>query len=342
MAEGTEGITGFITRVLEQLAISAWLPAAMLIGVGSLLVQLHQNKDMNIPKAVEDIATMPWGIIVILIFGLVLTTMVTQAFSFGVIRALEGYWGSNRLFRTLTKNRVRRHVRRSQQKAKLASSLHQDLFESVRERLLREEERDYVDVWEADVYKIPKDNWRQQDEATIAEASEIDWREKADPGLAALFYRAIQRQSDYPKKPNRILPTTLGNVLRASEEGLRLKGATLERFVMDNYKFMPPRLMTQHDQFRDRLDMYSLLVLVLSVLSAASIPLLMGLDVGHPWVPPIGGFAILACLAWLSYQAAIASARGYGSALLAMNEEVKRQRLRASAESGDATQTPSP
>lgn len=324
-SKGPEGVSGFTTRILEQLAVSAWLPAAMLIGIGTLLVQLHENNNLDVPKAVDDIASKPWGVLVILAFGLVLATMVTQAFSFGIIRALEGYWRPSRLLDSFTKARVKHHVKRAARITQRASVLQQKLFESARARLLREEERDYVDVWEADVYEIPREKWRQQDDGVIAEASEIDWREKADPALAALFYRAHQRAEDYPSARNRVLPTTLGNVLRASEEGLNLKGSALERFVMENYKSMPPRLMAQHDQFRDRLDMYSLLVLVFAVLAVASVPLLMESRTDYAWTPPAVGFALLASLAWLSYRAAIASARGYGSTLLAMNAEAKRE-----------------
>lgn len=338
---GAEGITSFVTRVLEQLAISAWLPAAMLIGVGTLLVQLHQNEDMDIPQAVQDIAAQPWGVIVILLFGLVLTTMVTQAFSFGIIRLLEGYWGPNRLLDPLTKYRVKRHLSRKDEMAQRVSDLHQQLFESARATLLREEDRDYVDVWEADAYEIPKNNWRQKDPAIVEEASAIDWREKADPTIAALFYRAYQKGNDYPAKRNRVLPTTLGNVLRAAEEELQLSGQKLERFVMDNYRSVPQRLMTQHDQFRDRLEMYSLLVLVFSALAGASIPLLTTSLTALPWVPPIGGLLVLGALAWLSYRAAIASARGYGSTLLAMDAEVRRRKTASEAPHQRGTTEPS-
>ncbi len=180
----------------------------MLIGIGTLLVQLHENKDVDIPKAVDDIAFKPWGVLVILAFGLVLATMVTQAFSFGIIRALEGYWGPNTLLDNFTSARVNHDVKRADRISRQASVLQQKLFASTRARLLREEDRDYVDVWEADVYDIPRAKWRQQDDGIIAEASEIDWRAKADPALAALFYRAHQRADDYPPARNRVLPTT--------------------------------------------------------------------------------------------------------------------------------------
>ncbi|QTE29736.1 hypothetical protein [Pengzhenrongella sicca] len=341
------GISAFVTSVLDQLAISAWLPAAMLIGVGTLLVQLHTNLNLDLPAAVNDIASAPWGVLVMLVFGLVLTTMVTQAFSFGVIRVLEGYWGPRIFVDMLTRSRVKRHVRLAQRAKNRVIRLQQQLFESARPRLLREEDSAHVDVWEAEVYQISHEKRRQGDPKIIAEASEIDWREKADPGLAALFYRAFQRQDDYPTRPSRILPTALGNVLRASEEHLRLKGTALERFVMENYDAVPPRLMTQHDQFRDRLDMYSLLVLVFGALAASSLPLLYFPAESQAWLPPVGGCVAMVSLGWLSYRAAIASARGYGSTLRSIRDEVAR-RARASgsapthAATSVATQMPVP
>ncbi len=170
---------------------------------------------------------------------------------------------------------------------------------------------------------VPKKDRQQTDPAVIKAANAIDWRKKGNPGIAARFYRAHDRQLDYPAEMTRILPTRLGNVLRSSEEQLRLKGEALERFAMENYNAIPTRLMTQHDQFRDRLDKYALLVLIFVALSMASVPLLWQVAWPHrllPWGVPL---VVLVLLAWTSYWAAIASARGYGSTLLAMNRVVK-------------------
>lgn len=83
--------------MLDQLSLSAWLPAAMLVGSSAVLLQLHARPDRNLALATNHLIAKPLGVIVLLLFALVLATMVTQAFEFEVIRLLEGYWGNSRL-----------------------------------------------------------------------------------------------------------------------------------------------------------------------------------------------------------------------------------------------------
>lgn len=173
---------------------------------------------------------------------------------------------------------------------------------------------------------MPKRERKLTDPDLLRAANSIDWRKKGDPGLAALFYKSHSRQAEYPEEPTRILPTRLGNILRSSEEPLGLQGHALERFIMENYDRIPARLMSQHDQFRDRLDMYSLLVLVFTILALAAIPITWTIAWPWPWLPsPAVAFASLAILAWMSYEAAVASARGYGATLLAINHTIKQK-----------------
>ncbi len=332
------GLMELISRVLEQLSISAWLPAAMLIGVGSLLAQMRQDNDLDVAKAVGELANpQSWGVLIILAFALILTTMVTQAFSFGIIRLLEGYWGAGRLAGPLVQRRVRTQAKRARALRERTAVLERELFKSAVGNLAREKP-EHLQVWIEQLH-VPKKERQQTDKAIIKAANAIDWRKKGDPGIAARFYRSHDRQSDFPDEMTRVLPTRLGNVLRSSEEQLRLKGHALERFVMENYSTIPTRLMTQHDHFRDRLDMYALLVLVFGALSVGSIPLLWNIAWPKPWVPSWGiPFIVLLLLAWMSYWAAVASARGYGSTLLAMNRVVKDAAARQAA--GPSPTTP--
>lgn len=341
------GLTELISRVLEQLSVSAWLPAAMLIGLGSLLVQMHRDNDLDVAKAVGELADpQSWGVLIILLFGLIMTTMVTQAFSFGIIRLLEGYWGAGRL----TGRLVRRQAERAHAMRERTDALERELFKSAMGKLAGENPL-HVQVWNEQLH-IPKKDRQQTDKTVIKAANAIDWRKKGDPGIAARFYRSHDRQSDYPDEMTRMLPTRLGNVLRSSEERLRLQGHTLERFVMENYNAIPARLMTQHDQFRDRLDMYALLVLVFAALSVASVPLLWSISWPLSWLPPWGiPYVVLLLLAFMSYRAAIASARGYGASLLAMNRVVKEAADRGAraamnptptVSAGEGSATPSP
>lgn len=331
------GIAAFTSRVLEQLGVTSWLPAAMLIGVGAVLVELYTLNTLSVAEAVQTLANPEsWGIVIVLLFALVLATMVTQAFSFGIIRALEGYWPSNWVVDAIVRRRVGAKVAEGRRVKEKVAKLDRRLFESARQRLLQEEDRDHIDVWEAQVYAIPKEYRRQKDPVLIAEANEIEWREKADPAISAIYSRAQGRVGDFPRTESRYLPTDLGNNLRASEERLGLKGSALERFVMENYNAFPTRLMAQHDQFRDRLDMYSLLVLIFTILAVAAVLLLSpwserpvpdAIDgtvwaSAWPWTPPAIAFLLFVWLASLSYRAAIASARGYGSTLVSMKAAI--------------------
>ncbi len=72
--------------------------------------------------------------------------------------------------------------------------------------------------------------------------------------------------------------------------------------------------------------MYSLLVLVFTILALAAIPITWTIAWPWPWLPsPAVAFASLAILAWMSYEAAVASARGYGATLLAINHTIKQK-----------------
>lgn len=316
-----EGLSAFAAKILDQLAVTAWLPATMLVAATALLVQLHDAGNLDIPAAVERLATQPWGVLVILAFGLVLATMVTQAFSFEAIRLLEGYWGASGISSALLRWGIGRQVESWKEARKLADGLDLKAFQGAASELLKREERAHYDVWHDKVHKVPRAKWSQQDRAVVDEALSIDWRVHADPATVALWERAVARLDDFPQGPRTFLPTALGNVIRASEEQLQGSGKDLERFVMNRYESIPSRLATRHDQFRSRLDMYCTLTLVFSALAAEAVALLLGTADGWvSWIPPAGGALIFAALARVSYHAAAASGRGYGAVLLSVRD----------------------
>ncbi len=87
----------------------------MLISVSAVLVQLRIAGNLDVPAAIAVLANpASWGIIIVLLFGLVMATMVTQAFSFGIIRLLEGYWAAGRAPAWFVRARVARHVKRAE------------------------------------------------------------------------------------------------------------------------------------------------------------------------------------------------------------------------------------
>jgi hypothetical protein len=94
---GSDGISGFLTRILDQLSLSSWLPAIMIVCNLAVLLQLGSQKNLDISAAVLRLADKPLGILVVLVLGIIVASIATQAFEFASIRLLEGYWGSIRM-----------------------------------------------------------------------------------------------------------------------------------------------------------------------------------------------------------------------------------------------------
>jgi hypothetical protein len=113
------------------------------------------------------------------------------------------------------------------------------------------------------------------------------------------------------------LPTKLGNLLRATEDKLKNSGNDLEGFVLRNYAAAPRLVQMQHDQFRNRLEMYCTLVFVSVSLVVLTLAILLGSGISAASIVIICG--IFATLSATSYLAAIASAGGYCAALKEMD-----------------------
>ena len=329
-----DGLSSFVAKVLDQLAITAWLPAALLIGVMALFVELsrHPSDGLDIADAVQSLATLPWGTIIILIFGLVLTTMVTQAFAFGAIRTLEGYWGSSKFGSWATGKRVTRHSELSKGLDDRVKALEYTAFLAAKPSLIGTLPREQLDLIEERVLRVPAAQRMVATPEVRRAATAVKWRAKAAPETVAVLERTYSRLADYPTQPHRLLPTRMGNIIRASEDQLGLQGKSLEGFLMRNYVAIPPRLLLQHDQWRDRLEMYAILICVSAVLALASIPLLR-LNLPYA-IGSVIGFVSMALLGWLFYRAAVASARGYGAVLASMNSYVQGSHSSESGGSG--------
>lgn len=132
------------------------------------------------------------------------------------------------------------------------------------------------------------------------------------------------------------MPTQLGNVLRSTEVRLRHAAGDVSSFALRRRKLADARTQLQHDQFRTRLDMYCTLVFVALFLAALSPWLLRG--VSHEnredlvqWLIPSGLFL---ALAFASYKAAVASARGYCSILRVMDDPMLDRNYAPGSEGG--------
>jgi hypothetical protein len=282
-----EGISQFIAKIFDQLSVSAWLPATMLVGNAAILIRLHQQGNLNLAEAIRGLTESPFGVLVVLFVAVVLATMVSQAFSFEVIRVLEGYWDRPRFVATwLTTVRCNHHDKR--------------LF-SLDERYTELEEK---------AFSMAASDTR----------SETDWRRSCPPSWLRRMDSVINQLAQYPA-PHRIMPTRLGNTLRSAEDELkRSEDDDLEGMMLRWYDRIPDHLREAHDQFRSRLDMYCTLVFVCVLLMLLAVVLLIQ-GSGGLAAAGVAGSAYGA-LAWVSYNAAVASARGYGGVLTVISQEL--------------------
>lgn len=316
------GLSQILGKVLQQLSVSAWVPAAMLIGNVAVLVQLRANRSYDISLAVKDLAAKPLGTLVILAFSLILATVVTQAFEFEFIRFLEGYFDSaNRLIQAIMTVRIRRHAsKRRRLEAKLARAnriaCRAALSEMLKYPAYNQLPLDYL------IGELRTGDEQRGDEAVTKASDAADWQQYAPSAEQFIIDSTTAKFRSYPES-NRLLPTRLGNMLRASEDKIDLGEAdNLEGYVIRHYDEISPALKSQHDDYRTRLDMYCSLTLVFVALAAASIVAL------YP-ISPLWGMTIVIAayglMTYISYQAAIASARAYGLVLQEIPQYLNRQ-----------------
>lgn len=306
---------------MDQLSLSAWLPATMLVGVMSLLAQIHGGQVFDVGAAVAKLAHQPLGILLVIAFALILTTMITQAFAYESIRIFEGYWGRGNLVDVIAQARIKRHRNRKVRLREQADQLEKLAFNHARQRMLRDHvERTLIDILELQVFDAPDRDFGPYSEEKQREATSMGWLPSAPPEILRRRGSALQRLDSYPAD-HRLLPTMLGNTLRAHEDQMRrADGGSLEGFVMRNYGRVPPELMLRHNQSRTRLDMYCSLIFVFAVLAISAPVFLWKFGPAH--MPAVVGVATFMALSLVSYAAAVSSARAYGSVLLAIDSYV--------------------
>jgi hypothetical protein len=317
-----DSISAFLARLLDQLSLSAWLPAAMLVGSLAVLLQLRAQHNHNLVEAITSLVNRPLGLLVLLLFAIILATMVTQAFEFEVIRFLEGYWGNSVFARGIFYISVNRQRSKRDGLMRKRDKLELQAFQQAK-KIIPSSKAFIVEVIEEELKAQVEDRpsvlprgWRAK--RRIREATSFNWQELAPAYLMGRL-DAVENQIDEYPSTSRLMPTKLGNVLRAVEDSLpSAEGDKLERFVMDRWDETPGALQNQHDLYRSRLDLYCTLVFVFLVLAVLA-PLIVTFGSGYLLSTVIVSLAYL-IMSFVSYTAAVASGRGYGTALKAIAE----------------------
>ena len=326
----TEGLSQLAARILNQMAISAWLPAAALVLMLAFLTQLGvalDSEDVHgwfeiAAAAFGELGSMQAGSFFLLAGAVVVLTMLTQAFTFESIRLLEGYWGTRGPFRWLALLMCKWHRHRVNNLTDRFVDLSRAAWDSA-DQAVRDEEHDNPEFTD-DMLMSLRRTVRQcgeppelsEDEQEIVDAYE--WQGHATPEVLRCRTIVERRLSDYPL-PHRVLPTRLGNVLRHHEDAANVKA--VETLVEDRFERLPFSLRVSHDEMRGRLDLYCSMTLVWALVAVIALARFT-LDrlhgrwiVNEHWTAGLALAGVCALGALISYRAAVASARHYGSLL---------------------------
>lgn len=79
-AASADGVSAFIARVLDQLSLSAWFPAAFLTAGIAVILEFRSTKSASVPDAVAKLTAHSLQALVIMIPLLVIAAVITQAF----------------------------------------------------------------------------------------------------------------------------------------------------------------------------------------------------------------------------------------------------------------------
>lgn len=311
-----EGLSAFAARVLNQLSLGAWLPGGFLVAVVALMAWFNGKSGVTLSGADDVVKDSALALAVLAVPTLVVATLLTQAFSFEAIRLLEGYWPAAGPFSGPFRTGVWLQERRRGRLQRRLKKIQLGALNGLEPQLLESEVSGMVILaLKADVQTIPRPRDLSAVDALVADG--FDWTSRVGPASAAEIGRLARLIDAFPE-PHRMMPTRLGNVLRTAEDELRHADGDVEGFMLRNRQRAPERLVVLHDQFRTRLEMYTSLILVALVTASASVPVLGDIP-AFAWVWVTGS---LTATGLLSYHAAIASAKGYTSALLAIDRSL--------------------
>lgn len=326
-----------VARILNQLSISAWLPAAALVLLLTFVIELaNVLDDGGSSRDVIDVLGMTFNAfgsigasgLFLLLAAVVTLTMLTQAFAFGSIRALEGYWGTwpllEGLATTLVAHQKRAKQRYLRYRNELMPILRESACKSIQSRLAERPSTTQGDpdpvVLEAMArtlrgkrIKHPLNRKQQR------EFDALEWRVYVGPDLLLRATQVGNRIEDFPDDDADVLPTRLGNIIRRYEakSGTRSVRGLVDR----NYESLPFSLQIRHDEQRTRLDLYCTMVFVwLAAGTFGAVRLI------HYQEFALGSLVVGLLGAIATYQAALSSGRAYGPMLVEISRCKKSPR----------------
>ncbi len=339
-SKASETLSQFVARVLNQLSLSAWLPAAALVLLLTFVVELGEalgggarpGGPHPVIRALRSVATISLGGALLLIVAVVVLTMVTQAFSFEAIRILEGYWGTNVAVEFVARLRCARHRRAMEALERRRDRLTADAWYGAQRKIDQvnheaatrgkppEVKPKVIEAVRAMVLRqLSTVRLTKAEQAAVDELLE-QWPRSAPPDLIRRRVNVEKRLADFPEA-HRILPTRLGNVLRRYED--QTENPAVETFVQRIYDDLPLSLKIEHDEQRTRLDLYCSMVFVVAIVTTIGTVRFALQDPRYALSAIVAG--LLA--ASLMYRAAVATARAYGGLLMVAAEYAEEHGL---------------
>jgi hypothetical protein len=311
-ASDLAGVSAFVAKVLDQLSLSAWLPGTLFAVSVTVLAKFRGRGDVNLAAVISDVSKNWVTVLVWTAPALLLSVLVIQAASFAAIQFLEGYGAARGPGRWCRSGLIRWQARRLGKLEKRIARVRRRAFDDSVDRW-KGEPPEVVMALRAAAYGLAEMKLRKKHKKRFAK---LEWETECDPWRMARLEEMEERVKEFPA-PHRLMPTSLGNLLRATEDGLTHTEGDVSQFALRRRSLIPRRVQVQHDQFRARLDMYATLSVVSALLVVLSVVLLVWGGVDWRQVALVA--AMFAVFALVAYRAAVASARGYCTVLRVMD-----------------------
>lgn len=286
----TNAASAFAATVGRYFTVVSVVPSLLLVAFIAVLVRSGAwSREPDLGEGVRALTDLSLGGTFALVLASLALGVVLHPLQFALVQFLEGYWSSSLFWTWLREDRIRYHVRR---RATLDTQM-----------------CDEIDILE--LHKKADQKWTASLGSDSTPARPPGYLDDED--LAAHHSARTEAQrllSIYPADPRHVMPTRLGNVLRAAETNV---GAATRLSII---KFAPHLMMLapreQADYVNDQrttldLAIRSCLVCMLGFLAAVIFLWPHGLWLLVALVP-LG-------LAWLCYRGAVTAAQEYGSAL---------------------------
>lgn len=298
------GVSAFVAKVLDQLSLSSWLPGTLFAVSVTVLAKFRGRGDVDLAAVISEVSkdknwvtVLVWAVPVLL-----LSVLVIQASSFAAIQFLEGYGAARGPGRWCRTGLIRWQAGQLNRLEERIGLVRMRAFDDSAGRW-KGEAPEVVMALRASAYGLGEPDLRDEHKTRLAK---LRWETECDPWQMARLVEMEERFKEFPA-PHRLLPTRLGNLLRATEDGLTHTLGDVSQFALRRRALIPSRVQVQHDQFRARLDMYATLTLVSAILVVLSVVLLV--SGGVAWRHVVLVSAVFGVFVVVSYRAAVASAR---------------------------------